>query len=159
MSYLGEDGLPNLLNNLFERRFQVIKGGVHCFVFGFALPNHSAHVQRTDEGLGIVVLSNFNLPPPPWRAPPPNAASLYLVDIISFHVAFGGGRWGRTVDEKFVMGVFYLSEPARFSQSSLTRLYEYESLNTPSLKIYWRKIPSRRNPFRSNNRMERSLNS
>jgi hypothetical protein len=40
--------------------------------------------------LGIVVLSNFNLPPPP-SAPPPNATSLYLVDIISFHVAFGGG--------------------------------------------------------------------
>ena len=79
------DGLPNLVNNLFERRFQVIKGGVHCFVFGFTFPDHSAHVQRTDEGLGII------LPTPPL-APPPNATSLYLVDMISFHVAFGGGR-------------------------------------------------------------------
>ena len=63
MSHLEEDGsLPNLLNDFFERRFQVIKGGVHCFVFGFAFPDHSAHVQRTDEGLGIVVLSNFDPP-------------------------------------------------------------------------------------------------
>jgi hypothetical protein len=57
---VGADVLPNLLNNLFERRFQVIKGSVHCFVFGFAFPDHSAHVQCMDEGLGIVVLSNFD---------------------------------------------------------------------------------------------------
>ena len=65
MSHLEEDELPNLLNNLFERRFQVSKGGVHCFVFGLAFPDHSAYIQRTDERLGIVVLSNFDLPPPP----------------------------------------------------------------------------------------------
>ena len=60
MSHLEKDKLPNLLNDFFERCFQVIKGSVHCFVFGFAFPDHSAHVQRTDEGLGIVVLSNFD---------------------------------------------------------------------------------------------------
>jgi hypothetical protein len=52
--------LPNLLNNLFERRFQVIKGSVHCFVFGLAFPDHSASVQSADEGMGFLVLSNFN---------------------------------------------------------------------------------------------------
>jgi hypothetical protein len=49
------DGLPNLLNDFFERRIQVIKSGVHCFVFGFTFPDYSADVQSTD----------FNLPPPP----------------------------------------------------------------------------------------------
>ena len=59
MSHLEEDELPNLFNDFFERRFQVIKGGVHCFVFGLAFPDHSTHVQRTDEGLGIHFLSNL----------------------------------------------------------------------------------------------------
>ena len=57
---MGGGGLPNLLNDFFERRFQVIKSSVHCFVFGFSLPDHSADVQRANKGLGKIILSNFD---------------------------------------------------------------------------------------------------
>ena len=55
----GTFAIPNLVNDFFGRRFQVIQGIIEGFMVWLALPKHTTNIQGADEGFGILVLSDL----------------------------------------------------------------------------------------------------